>query len=496
MVDRERPTIPCPADARREFLVTSYMLGAPLGTNLGAPGYSHEFVARLFSPLLERWGQVRMVKGGTEELQAAAAACRRRGATPVHFSVLPFQDTHILADAVNVVVPAWEFPDVPDHAFARNPRNNWPMVANQADLVIVSGPFTRDALRRAGTTTPIEIVPVPTDDAYFAIPPWNPEEVTRVASWAYAFDAKDRAPRHPACEEGPRARPKQNFRASKVLEGGLKYACSRVIGRRRRERLSEMIKDWRHKQRTKSGRPSMRGLPFPEVDVVELSGVVYTSIFAPDDGRKNWTDMLNAFLYTLGHRDDVTLVFKLISKSRKSVGRVMNYYLDRDIKHRCRVVFLCDFLPDEQMVQLCKATTYYLQATKAEGNCLPLMNHLGAGRPGISPRHSSMTDYFDTHSGFVVDSHPEPCAWPHDPQWRLRSTWGRIVWPSLCEQIEQSFELATRRSQAYAQLAANARGRMQSWAGRHAVQARLDAALTNLFATRSVRSAQAGRSAA
>ena len=35
-----------------EFLVTSYMLGAPDGRNLGAPGYSHEFVARLFKPLL------------------------------------------------------------------------------------------------------------------------------------------------------------------------------------------------------------------------------------------------------------------------------------------------------------------------------------------------------------------------------------------------------------------------------------------------------------
>jgi hypothetical protein len=88
--------------------VTSYMLGAPDGRKLGAPGYSHEFVARLFRPLLAEWGRVTDIKDPRRHLAAAVADCRRRGVTPVHFSVLPFQDVCLAADAVNVVMPAWE----------------------------------------------------------------------------------------------------------------------------------------------------------------------------------------------------------------------------------------------------------------------------------------------------------------------------------------------------------------------------------------------------
>jgi hypothetical protein len=110
---------------RVHFLVTSYMLGGPDGRNLGAPGYSHEFVARLFRPLLERLGQVTFVRDAERELARAVAACLSRGERPVHFSVLPFQDVTLAEGALNVVMPAWEFPDVPDHAFDDNPRNDW-----------------------------------------------------------------------------------------------------------------------------------------------------------------------------------------------------------------------------------------------------------------------------------------------------------------------------------------------------------------------------------
>ena len=159
---------------------------------------------------------------------------------------------------------------------------------------------------------------------------------------------------------------------------------------------------------------------------LELSGVVYTSIFNPDDGRKNWPDLNNGFLLALGHQHDVTLVLKLITSRAASVDNVIRHIYNRGIEFRCKVVVICDFLDEQQLHTLTQATTYYLQACRAEGNCLPLMNHLAAARPGVSPAHSAMSDYFGPESGFVVESHPEPAAWPHEKRQRLMTTWAAL----------------------------------------------------------------------
>jgi hypothetical protein len=457
---------------RCEILLTSYMLGAPNGHNLGAPGYSHEFVARLFRPLLERWGTVTEVRDAGRDLQATVDACLRRGNVPIHFSVLPFQDVCIAEGAVNVVMPAWEFPDVPDHAFDGNPQNDWPRMADRADLVLVSGPFTANALRRAGTKTPIHIVPVPCPDSYFDLPPWRPSQTRRIDCRAYVFESGG------FDDTVAVTSPLTDSRSMlKAVEGSLRRTTRQLLGGQRYAAVSAFIKDRRHANRRRSDRPSLAGLPYPEVSSVELSGIVYTSIFAPDDGRKNWIDLLNAFLVALGDRADATLVCKLITKNRASVERVIDYYLHRGLPHRCRVVFLCDFLTDEQMLQLCEATTYYVQSTKAEGNCLPLMNYLAAGRPAVSPDHSSMSDYFSSRSGFVVESHQEPAAWPHDRRLRLRTSWARIVWTSLRDQIAASHRLVRGRPGEYTALAESCRTAMRTWAGRAEVTERLDAAL-------------------
>lgn len=469
----------------REFFLTSYMLGAPDGRNLGAPGYSHEFVARQFKSLLERYGTVREIRNTHRDLQPAIDDCIRRGGDPVHFSVLPFQDVVVARDAVNVVMPAWEFPDVPDEPFDGNPQNDWPATADRVDMVLVSGPFTAGALARGGTTSKIRLVPVPVPDAYFAIAARQCRESHRIGCTAYVFDRGEGNEAN-----APASRDRRSFR--KTCEKVSRSAVRRVVGRRRYERLSSWIKDARHTARRSEPKPKYCELPYPKTEDLELSGVVYTSIFNPDDGRKNWQDLLSAWLVALGDRPDATLVVKLIAKSERSIREVIDNYRGRGLSHRCRLVFICDFLSDEQMLALCHATTYYVQATRAEGNCLPLMNYLAAGRPGVSPDHSSMGDYFGSHSGFVVQSHPEPAAWPHDRRLRQRTTWGRIVWPSLRDQIAASYRLVTDSPERYEALAEACRESMHAWAGTASVAARLEVAFADLFGNRSARRGDTG----
>jgi hypothetical protein len=435
-------------DDRRAVLLTCYMTGSTEGKNLGTAGYSHDFVAKLFAQLLSRWGEVVLVSDPKNNLERAAQESRDRGYDPVHLSVLPFQDVCLAQTIPNVVMPAWEFPDVPDHGFDDNPQNDWPATADRCDLVLVSGPFTEQALRKGKAKAPIRFVQVPTPDDYFSIPDWEPGQKIGIDCPAYVF---------------PQAT--DQISARSLLGRSYQYTAAQ-------------LRIW---QRARQSRSSGKmALPYQSSSPAELSGIVYTSVFNPEDGRKNWTDLLTAFLYALGDREDATLVLKLVTKNAQAVEQVIKFYQGRDIPHRCKVVVIGDFLAEKQMYQLAEASTYYLQTTKAEGNCLPLMNYLAAGRPGISPNHSAMSDYFDDSVGFVIESHPEPSAWPHDTRLRSRSTWGRLVWPSIVEQIQQSYHLVKDHPEQYLSLASRCRSQMHTWAGNEAVWGRLREALDAL----------------
>jgi glycosyltransferase involved in cell wall biosynthesis len=460
-------------------LLTCYMTGSTEGKNLGTAGYSYDFVAKLFSELLSRWGKVIPVPNPEANLELAAEQARSEGLEPIHVSFLPFQDVVLCQSAPNVVVPAWEFPDIPNQVLNGDERNDWIGMSNKCDMVIVGGPFTVDSFRRGGVEKPIRVVPVPTSDGYFQVPAWKQGQTRVVNCRAFWPDRRNFEETRSTygrkdCLRDARHSMRHMIRAlNKFVAGPENY-----------EKVSEALKKRRIERRKRQGRlsrgPEQMSLSIPSTPELELSGIVYTSIFNPDDGRKNWSDMLNAYLVALADCEDATLVFKLITRRRDAVEWVIRYYQDRDIPHRCKVAFVVDFLSEKQMQDLAAASTYYLQTTRAEGNCLPLMNFLAAARPGISPDHSALGDYFDDYVGWVVRSSQEPAAWPHDPYLRLRTTWGRMDWTSVRDCIRESYDVAKHDSAHYMQLAKQSRQRMQNWASNEAVWKRLEAAMNDL----------------
>ncbi len=487
-----RPNVPWPA-----VMLTAYMSGAPNGRNLGTCGYSYDFVVRAFAPLLKRWGELVEVPRPERRLEAEIQRARGRGLEPVHISFHALQHVCLSRRAANVVVPAWEFPDVPDHEFDNDARNNWVQTANQCSLVIVGGPFTRDVLSRAGVQTPIRVVPVPNPQQYFEVSSWQPGQRRVLECPAYVLPQAG-SPRpdtirlHPqqGIEDLPRG-PYPPKKRSPAASGGLKLRMKAAVWDTYKRYIRPCMPtrfDHTLSAAARAGYTAWR-TPYPTYTKsprVELSGVVYTSIFAPADGRKNWEDLISAFLLALRDQEDATLVLKLISRDPAARNAVLFHYKRLDLHHRCKLVVITDFLPEEQMFALAEATTYYINATRAEGNCLPLMNYLAAGRPGVTPVHTAIGDYFNRDLGFAVQSHPEPAAWPQDLRHRCRTTWHRLVWPSLVDQIRASYEIAKSDRSAYQRLAAGAREKMAQWASTETVWPRLRAALQEVTAAKSL----------
>jgi glycosyltransferase involved in cell wall biosynthesis len=473
--------------ATRAVLVSSAFCEADTVRQLGREAYSYRFVYRAFAPLLERWGRTSEVDRPASRLDFALRQARREGLDPVHLSFLPLHLLYPTAQAPNVAFPFWEFPDIPDTDFGNTPRNNWARIAGRLDLLLTASNFTRDAFVRAGVRTPVHVVPVPVRPDYFAVPAWQPDQRVVLDCPCYVFPPADTAP--------PREQdPWQATDFARLsFRQRLRYAYLCYLRPRLPNLVDQTLTQWVRARRV--ARERLRVL-YAVTPRLELSGVVYTTILNPFDWRKNFDDILKAYLLALRDCAGATLVVKLVvcpQLAARSLNAIIRQYQSYGIPHRCRLVFVTDYLSDAQMVDLARASTFYLNGSHAEGACLPLQDFLAAGRPGIAPDHTAMADYFHGDLGFVVASHPEPTYWPHDPDQHLTTTWHRIVWQSLHDQIRASYTLARENQAGYERLAANGRAQIRTFAGAESVWPRLRAALDSLDGCKQSASAEAPR---
>ncbi len=160
-----------PCDNPHVLIVSTYVRGVTRGQGMGTAGYSYEVVRALFLPVLRRWGDVIFVNDASVEVERVGAQLRAENRRPIHVGIIACQDMYISPTMPNIVVPAWEFPDVPAFALDGNPRNDWVAMSNRCDMVFAHVPFTANSLIGAGVTTPVREVPVPIPEPYFQVPP-------------------------------------------------------------------------------------------------------------------------------------------------------------------------------------------------------------------------------------------------------------------------------------------------------------------------------------
>jgi glycosyltransferase involved in cell wall biosynthesis len=429
---------------------------------MGSASYSYYYVYRAFAPLLQRWGAVVETVRPAQHLDDLLQRVRQQQSAVIHLGFLPLDAFHRTSQAPNVAFPFWDFPDLPASPLGGNPHNDWTAIANSLDRILTCSEFTRDAFAGSGVRTPISVVPVPVRPAYFDLPLWTDQRVVIDCKCYVVTPAPPAPPRLSGAKRMYRlyVAPRLSRRSADAL-GAAAHA------------LSAVRSEWR----------DMGAVDCVVNDSLELSGIVYTTVLNPFDQRKNWPDLLTAYLLALDGCDDATLVIKLAvppDLASAGVNKILRFYRRLALAHRCRLVLVSDYLTDAQLLELARGSTYYLNSSRAEGACLPMQDFLAAARPAIAPRHTAIADYFADGSGFVVESHPEPASWPQDPEGHCRTTWHRLVWPSLRDAIGESYQVAKSRRAHYETLAANARAAMTARAGSDVVWTRLAAALNSV----------------
>ncbi len=229
-------------------------------------------------------------------------------------------------------------------------------------------------------------------------------------------------------------------------------------------------------------RPVATGADFraiPQRQTIALSDVVYTSVFNPVDYRKNWEQMLYAFCWAFRDEPRATLLLKMTHHSIAAFFADLQYFLHRVGPTACRVLVVQGYLPGDEYRNLTAVSTYYANASSAEGLCMPLMEFLSAGVPAVASDNTAMADYLDPDCAFVVRSTPAFTHWPHDDRQLIRALHHRVDWESLVAAFRASFARAWDDPDAYGAMSAAARHRMREFCADEIVAGMLAAFLLN-----------------
>lgn len=390
---------------------------ADVAAELGRAEYSYWFVQQYFLPLLAELGQVQTLTSADETVPADPDL------TDVRLLFLPPQLVPEAAADTSIPVFAWEYSTIPTEPFAGDPRNDWRTVLSRTPGAITHSRYAAAVVRDSmGEAYPVAALPAPVWDRFADLADPDTPSVSAIE-----------------------------------FEGSV---------------LDSAVVD-------PSQRPAL-----PETPVgpcrLDLEGVVYTTVVNPHDGRKVWQDTITAFVWA--HRDnpDATLVVKLVHHDKDIALSAAWDFMHRLAPYQCRIVAVHAFLPDDTYRRLIQISTFVVNSSRGEGQCLPLMEFMSAGVPAIAPDHTAMAEYVTADNAFVVTWSREWTWWPHDPRRFLRCMKHPVNWDSLRRAFATSYLVATRDLDRYQQMSAAATATLQRHCSQRVVAAGLSEFLDTL----------------
>lgn len=473
------------------IIVNSKVNGASIQGSLGKPEYSYYFLLQQFMPALEQIAQVIHVESN-DEVDPLYKQLSETGEDVLFLSISPPHQTPVDLYCPTVCLFAWEFPDAPDRAWDNEPRHDWRYVFSRISGAIACSQESAKAIRiLMGQDYPVTAIPSPVWAHFGDLLPedgWLPclanrsfrftghviDSLTLGLSADGLVQHMKKPPRYPSVNRSVSEQP-----------GALKVSLhlfSAWMGALIRNHMPRKTQHPKGQQPP----PSQAGTQEQDDCHLELSGVIFCSIFNPLDGRKNWVDIVTAFCWAFRDNAEATLILKMTHHDRETYRITLLTLLSRLAPFQCRVLTLHGFLNDEKYRELITLTDFYVNASNAEGLCLPLMEFLSNGKPALAPRHTAMLDYLDDRIARIVDTSEELASWSHDPAGTLSSRRHRLNWESLMQGFRECHELAYTDPARYQRMSLNGWMRMQALSDTPVIAEQLKNFLAPLVANQEV----------
>lgn len=514
------------------FILYSDVNDDSISQSLGRPEYSYYFVLKAYRPVLESLGQVHVVSS-VAEVDPLYQTLRQAGQDCLFLSFSPPHKTPVDLLCPMVCVVAWEFDSIPAEHWDNDLRHDWSRTLARHGRVITLSSHTAEAIRRTlGEDFPVLVLPTPLWERFAAVreqypsTPVNPGTILQIKGCIIDSrplglsadgliaplveeesvkvpEPTEPTPEPPALTWRRRAFISRHYlrevlraRTGNAEQGPLwlikhhllcwyREAARDLVPIPVRVSVSRILRGPAPppvpvpvivEAPPEPAPPEHPQAVFPDTSQMvetEVSGVVYVSVFNPDDGRKNWHHLITAFCWALRDVEDATLVLKMTQNDLSTYYVELLTLLSQLSPFSCRVVVMHGYLEDEQFARLYGAASFYVNASRCEGLCLPLMEFMSCARPAIAPDHTAMRDYIDAEVAFIVKSSHEPTIWPEDSRILYRTLRHRPDWGSLKLAYQQSYAMARHQPQAYQAMAVAANERMRRYCGFAPVQQRL-----------------------
>jgi glycosyltransferase involved in cell wall biosynthesis len=509
-----------------KLIVYSQITAARIAASMGLPEYSYYFVLRDFLPVLRELGEVLVVEDPATEVDALYDKALAQGQHCWFLSFTPPQKTLFDLRCPTIPVFAWEFYGIPNEFWLDEPWQDWRYVLGRCGRAITHSRLIVDMVRRdMDESFPVISVPSPVWDKFEHLRqqpgrlPLNRSVKVHLPS-GVIVDSSDPQVRPYISGEQAMNHLMQAIRQfdrtfsprDQIQETAPQVAVDRLPRQSAYRITRRYLGEWylRVLRPLISPRAAMQVLD-PQMQLVvddpdrrpeprnpveprkagasglsvrmpdwqpasvstELSGVVFTALFNPYDGRKNWADMLTAFCAAFRDTPDATLAFKLGHTEYLSAMQEMLIWLARMPVFQCRIVIMHGYLEGNEFDELIRATAFTVNASHGEGQCLPLMEFMSCGKPAVAPRHSAMLDYIDEEVAFVVDSWLDATAWSHDPRLAYRTLRHQINWSSLKQAYLDAYACVRQDPERYRRMSAAAITRMKGHCSRAVAKERL-----------------------
>lgn len=454
-------------------------------SHLGKVEYSYSIVLRAFKAVMDRLGPVTIAER-PEQVDAALAA---RPTDAVFLSFTPPHLTRVAERCRTVPVFAWEFDALPTDAWYDDEAQDWRTTLRRCGSAIVHSHFTAATVRAAmGDGFPVAVLPAPVWDEMEPLRSRQSEPMPQrrlrlqravvldtahdsIGSvWPSQDDIQAVLTERDIAERTGRlpTLPHERGAGARIAKAIRKWR-NEVCGDIRSDLVTSVLDGIVRRTAVRVLPPAMR----PRTTTIKLDGVVFTTIFNPRDGRKNWSDILSAFCEAHSDHADAVLVMKLSHWDCADMLRDMVMQMARTRPFKCRVLIIQCALNNREYMDLIDASSYVVNASHGEGQCLPLMEFMAAGRPAIAPLHTGMLDYVAGDAAFIVRTWLEPTNWPHDPRNAYRTLRHQIDWPSLVNAYRLAYTVAKTDTATYRTMAEAAVERTRRHCSQEVVQAGL-----------------------
>lgn len=405
------------------FLLYSSIDEGSIASRYGIAEYSYFFVLKGFQEILAELGSVSIIRDPRQEVDAIFETCAERGEDCVFLSFSPPYNTLVDLKCPTVSVFAWEYSNIPTETWDDDPRNDWRHVFARHGRTITLSSYTAKAVREVmGEGFPVAAIPVPVWDRYFVA--------------------------------GHTSHEKEKIHILDVLDS---IIDSRNYDLSKFSTYTEIL----------SASPT--SMP-PHL---HLDGVVFTTVFCPTDGRKNWLDLVTAFCHAFRDVEDATFILKMTHHDKWTFFGPMTSLFSELSPFKCRVVAMNGFLDQAGYEKLIAATDFYVNASHCEGLCLPLMEFMSYGKPVIAPDHTAMKDYIDNANALVLRASLECNVWPQDPRDLFKTLRYRLDWESLFDAYREGYRIAKEDPETYASMSSHAVEKQKHYCSKEIVKRQL-----------------------